>query len=212
MTTARQVKQLVSPMLTRNRDLILHGRFIIITPVHHIVVGFIVDRTRDAAVFRPATFVNHLIDENTTSIGLSLGQEIYPHRKELWSIDDAQAPDSLASQLEPVILPHLRTLTSFETYIAYARGHPFATFLRWPLRRIIVDVAMGELDAARVISRDVVAGLSAATYGRDADDKEHLRKIKELCRRLDADDRAGMAALLHGWEAISVRNLKLEHV
>ena len=100
---------------------------------------------------------------------------------------------------------------SFERYIAFAK-HRDDVFLRWPLRRIIIDIAMGDLDAARKISREVVAPLDVATFGREEDDKDRLQRVKELCRRLDTDDRAGMVALLHEWEAISVRNLKLENL
>lgn len=42
--------------------------------------------------------------------------------------------------------------------------------------------------------------------------KAELRRLKELCRRLAADDRAGLAALLHEWEAQMVKNLKIEHL
>ena len=39
-----------------------------------------------------------------------------------------------------------------------------------------------------------------------------LRRLRELCARLMADDRAGLARLLHEWEAQTVKNFKIEHL
>ena len=78
-----------------------------------------------------------------------------------------------------------------------------------PLEKIIVDVALGHLDAARAIKRDVIDGLTEENYCTDDQDRIRLRQLKELCRRLAADDRAGLAALLHEWEAETARNLKI---
>ena len=66
--------------------------------------------------------------------------------------------------------------------------------------------------SARAICSSTIAGWSEASYGRDEEDRAQLRRLKELCARLAADDRRGLAQLLHEWEAITVKNLKLEHL
>ncbi len=38
------------------------------------------------------------------------------------------------------------------------------------------------------------------------------RRLRELCAKLADDDRAGLARLLHAWEAYTVRNFKIEHL
>ena len=84
---------------------------------------------------------------------------------------------------------------------------PFNGFVPMELA---VQLARGKLDTARHTCRNWVSRFSEATYGQDDDDKAEFRRMKELCRRLAADDRPGLAALLHEWEAQTVRNLKIE--
>ena len=69
-----------------------------------------------------------------------------------------------------------------------------------------------QLAPPQIVITGTIGCWSEETYGCDDDDKAQLRRLKELCRRLAADDRAGLAALLHDWEAQTVRNLKIEHL
>jgi hypothetical protein len=36
--------------------------------------------------------------------------------------------------------------------------------------------------------------------------------LRALCAALAANDRAGLAKLLHEWEALTVKNLRIEHL
>jgi hypothetical protein len=36
--------------------------------------------------------------------------------------------------------------------------------------------------------------------------------VRELCAKLAEDDRAGLARLLHEWEAYTVKNFKIEQL
>jgi hypothetical protein len=83
----------------------------------------------------------------------------------------------------------------------------------WPDTKLVFDVALGDLDAARKPCLERIPLLKGETYFRgDEEDKARVRQLKELCRRLAADDRRGLAQLLHEWEATTVKNLKLEHL
>jgi hypothetical protein len=43
-------------------------------------------------------------------------------------------------------------------------------------------------------------------------DRAENRRLRELCAKLADDDRAGLARLLHEWEAYTVKNFKIEHL
>jgi hypothetical protein len=76
-----------------------------------------------------------------------------------------------------------------------------------------LDIALGNLDAARKPCAERVPDLRGETYYfGDADDHATVARLKELCARYQAGNRQGLAALLHEWEATTVKNLKIEHL
>lgn len=82
----------------------------------------------------------------------------------------------------------------------------------WPQCKIIVDGALGDLDAARSIYKQDLPRWSVDQPHYDEDDKAENCRLREPCARLAAADRAGLARLLHEWEAYTVKNLKIEHL
>jgi hypothetical protein len=69
-----------------------------------------------------------------------------------------------------------------------------------------VDVALGDFKAARSMC-DFFAGLNGH-YGIRQEECENV--VRELCPRIAANDRRGLAQLLHAYEAAPVKQLKLE--
>ena len=84
----------------------------------------------------------------------------------------------------------------------------------WPHCKIIVDVALGDLEAARAICEKNIQRWSNWSDDPDLDEdgKAKFRRLRELCAKLAEDDRAGLARLLHEWEAYTVKNFKIEHL
>ena len=75
---------------------------------------------------------------------------------------------------------------------------------RRPYERVIVEAARGRLDEARQICCGELANWPS--------DSGFARRPRMIGARLAEDDIAGAAALLHEWEATTVRNLKIEHL
>ncbi|RAI45792.1 hypothetical protein CH341_01975 [Rhodoplanes roseus] len=120
--------------------------------------------------------------------------------------------DALIEAIDEQALPRLRSVTSIEDYFAFVSGHTFRHKLfDWPDVKIIVDVARGDLAAARAL-RDANIDRWRDNPAHDDESRARYRRVRQLCARLDADDRPGLAALLHEWEAITVRNLKIERL
>jgi hypothetical protein len=215
MTTAAQVKKLVKPLLDRDSNLALVGRWIYVKPVHHFARAVLIDRMLDAAKFRPQWAVVHVFQPRRF-FPLSWGEWLYNERSARpgsWRITDPDVGAALIREIETHALPALRAIKSLEDYLAFVSRHYFRHHLfEWPDCRIIVEVALGDLDAARATAAENLATWSTTRPEHDEETQEKYRRLRELCARVAADEREGLAQLLHEWEALTVKNLKIEHL
>jgi hypothetical protein len=219
MTTAAQVRKLVKPLLARHPDLALVGRMIVVPPVRHILRAIHIDRTGDSCRFKPKWLVIHLF-ERSQRVWLNLGGDIYKprptswHRESpnLWWIDDPASPEVLVEAVEAAVLPRLAVLDVFENYYAHLTSVEHHTYHLRPYQRVIVEAARGRLDEVRTICRDELSKWPDDTYGKRPEEIDIIRLPKMICPLAAADNRAGIAALLHEWEATTVKNLKIEHL
>ena len=211
MTTSRQIQKLMQPLVDRTPDICLVESWIILCPVSHFVRGIIFDRSSDKEKFRPTWAVMHLF-EPMTVFHLSLGQRISGSSTGLWKWSNPEVKSEIEIALEASVLPMLRNMDCLEKYVSFLEKHPDYGWSKRPLQKLIVDIAMGDFDAARVICGDVISRYTPETFPGDAEDKAHFADLKKLCALLARDDRKGMAAMLHAFEAETVKNLKLEHV
>jgi len=215
MTTAAQVKALVRPFVERHSDLALVGRWIFVRPVHHFARAILIDRTSDPEQFNPRYATIHLF-EWRSSFSLSWGDYLYDERSSrptIWRIKAPDVESSLFEQIETKALPMLRAMTTLDDYLRYVDQNYFRHQLfDWPECRIIVEVALGDLSAARKTSEAHRALWSDVVKRADDDGRQEFERVLQLSALLAADDRKGLAALLHEWEAATVKNLKIEHL
>jgi hypothetical protein len=215
MTTAAQAKKMVQPVLARHPDLALVGRWIYVKPVHHFARAVLIDRTAYADEFEPRWAVVHLF-EAQRFFPLDWGEFLTnerSRRRGLWFMSDPDVELALIEAIEQQALPKLRAIKTLDDYLAYVSRHMFRHKLfSWPQCKMVVDVALGDLDVARALCRKNLEHWSVDRPNYDDDDRAENRRLRELCARLAADDRAGLAQLLHEWEVYTVRNLKIEHL
>jgi hypothetical protein len=69
MTTLSQVRKAMAPVLARNPDLVLMGRFLIIKPVRHILKGIFLDRSSNKNQFVTSTSVRLFVGPWTSMRG-----------------------------------------------------------------------------------------------------------------------------------------------
>ncbi|MFL9828965.1 hypothetical protein [Rhodoplanes sp. SY1] len=154
MTTIAQVKEVIKPLLERNSDLALVGREIYIKPVHHFARVVLIDRMLDPDLFRPQWTVAHLF-EARHFLPLSWGAWLQNARSNtpgIWSVRDPDLSAAMVEAIETHALPVLRGIVSLDEYLALVSGHFFRHHLfDWPEVKIIVDVARGDLVAARAL-------------------------------------------------------------
>jgi len=195
MTTAAQVKRLVRPLLQRNPDLALVGRWVVVKPVHHVLRAISIGRSSDPKSFVPTCAANFLFQPNAR-LHFFWGTRIEGG----WDVDVPELAEKLADAIEREALPSLRSITAIDDFVRFAHG-------AWPEdHKPYVDVALGDFKAAQSMC-DFFAGLNGH-YGIRQEECENV--VRELCPRIAANDRRGLAQLLHAYEAASVKQLKLE--
>jgi hypothetical protein len=212
MTTQAQVKALVKPLLERHKDLALVKRLIVVRPFDHVLRGVLIDRTSDPNCMNPRWLVDHLFEPRRT-YHLSWGAQLYRRSHGPWDMSNPRTQEVLFQEIEENALPHLREIRDLrDCYEFVSRNYFRHVLFDAPVEKIVLDVALGNLDVAREISRNVVAKRSVDEPHLDDVDREYLRKVKALCALLKQDDREGMAGMLHEWEAEMVRNMKMEYL
>lgn len=211
MTTAAQIKRLVKPLLQRHGELALIGRWIILKPVHHVVRGIVIDSTWEAKRFRPTWAVVDLV-EPLESFPLNWGQQFAHPTHKSWKWDDPTIQEALVEALEQEVLPLLRPIETLDDFVGFATDERFrlSGFDAFLLRKVVVDVARGDLESARSICTKLATGRTMWSGPRMRE--EFDRVMQRLCPLLAADDRTGLVWLLREWEAYSVKNLELEVV
>jgi hypothetical protein len=209
MTTAAQVKEVVQPLLQRNPDLALIGRMIVIRPVHHFLRGVYVDRSLDPDAFVPTGTINILF-ERQTDIGFSWGERIY-RLGGSWKINDPDLSVAICEAIESQALPVFRPITTIDDFVRFTSKErfPHEYLDLYDLTKVLVDVARGDLEAAYSICEYLRTDGARRRYLPDMQDM-YQRAVQELCPLVAADDRVGLAKLLHSYEAESVKNLKIE--
>jgi hypothetical protein len=120
---------------------------------------------------------------------------------------------SLIEAIEEQALPILRAITTLDNFLAFVSQHYFRHHLfEWPHRKIIVDVALGKLEAARAICQENIQHWSPVHPHLDEEGRAKFFGLQQSCACLAADDRRGIAELLHQWEAETVKRQKIEHL
>jgi hypothetical protein len=215
MTTAAEVRRMVQPLLSRHADLALVKRWIFVKPIEHFARGILIDRMAYKDRFEPRWAVMHLF-EIQHLLPLSWGEFLGNNRSSrpgIWGTSDPDVELSLIEAIEEQALPTLRAMKTLDDFLAFVSQHYFRHHLfEWPHRRIIVDVALGKLEAARAICQVNIRKWSTLHPDLDEEGRARYLGLQKLCACLAADDRRGMAELLHQWEAETVKRQKIAHL
>ena len=208
MTTVAQVKQVVQPLLQRNSDLALVGRLIVIKPVRHLLCGVHVDRSLDPLNFVP-TWSVILLSELQTSFGFLWGNRVRGHSG-TWKTTYPDVSSAMCEAVEEEALAPMRSIKTFDDFINLTSTlqNPRRHIDFYPIARLTVDVARGDLAAAKAICDYLKTKKGKAGYFYAQERYE--RVMQGLCPLVAAKDRVGLAKLLHAYEAQSVKNLKIE--
>ncbi|WP_155911956.1 hypothetical protein [Methylobacterium sp. 77] len=202
-------------MLDRHADLVHVGsRDLWIRPVRHVALRVMIDGTSNPDAFYLKWSMLDLftpLDGLFGSIGWCSGKlgrtGASPYAVWRWS-DPSTVGDAI-SAIETEALPLLRSADRLETFAAFYRENFEIARIGAPEDRLIIDIALGHLEGAQRIVRDLLprfkeASPSSASY------QATRTKILAVADPLLAGDRPALAAILHGWEAGNIRGTKIE--
>jgi hypothetical protein len=216
MTTAAEVKRMVRPLLERNADLTLVGRMIYVKPVRHFARAVLIGRTSSANRFSPRWTVIHLFQVRrifTLNWGDHLDELLPGLHGFNWPTDAPGIAEGLCQAIEKQALPWLRTMSTLELFLAFVSQNLFRHHMYDKSdAEIIVRVAQGHVGYARKLCEQQIERWSTDKPHYDDDDRAHFRRLRELYPLVMKEDRAGLARLLHSWEAETVKNFKIEHL
>jgi len=208
MTRVAQIRQVVQPLLERNSDLALVGRLIVIKPVHHLLLGVYIGRSLNPLRHVP-TWSVLLLSDVQKSFGFLWGERVRG-RQGFWQTTDPDVSSAMCEAIEQEALAPMRSIKRFDDFIDLTSKlrNPRRHLDLFPIARLTVDIARGDLVAAEAICSylKTKAGKSEYVY----QEERYGRAVQELCPLVAANDRAGLANLLHSYEAQSVKNLKIE--
>lgn len=218
MTTKRQIKKLLKPFLEKHDDLELVGQWIYLKPAQHLARAVLIDRTSDADYFKPRWALVNLCHP-WDSFHLSWGEELYRPRNKpgLWLWSDSSMPNDLYSKIETEALPALRAVETLHQFLDFACNPENFNWpprllndRRAPLEKIIVDAAIGDFDAAL---EGCINLTTKRNWNQDPEWKREYDAVtKQLFPLLQANDRKGIAKLLHEWEAFTVEQFGITQI
>ena len=204
MTTKRQIWKLIKPLLARNPDLIAfdsksRGVDIVLSPVRHIVRGINIHGSGHADLAQQIWFLGYTFGAAPKLITLG-DQQIYTKNWEEVRWSHPWRQEAFIEIVENEVLPLLRRIETLEDYILFEPylSAKWTGILTAPMTRLHVYAALGCFDQV------AEAALLLKTCGHRWcywwSEQTYVEALEQLLPLTQANDRAGVAALLHSWE------------
>ncbi len=229
MTTRADIRRWVRPLLATDRDLVLLGRELFLTPVHHLLRGLLIDRTRSASWSTVHYAIIPLFDcpateksfawSGTLQLGENTGYS-FPadfRRESDQALTDLRCVDSISDffgQVErnDLVVPRLFGVHRLSTYYR-DHGVALAALGRLNeaslvLQKLTADWAeyqdvLGQAEALLAKrGNNVVARFKHDRAMAELQNIEHLLALRKL---IEARDRPGIGRLLRNWERHNAR-------
>jgi len=181
MTTVRQVKKAMQPLLQRNPDLALVGRFVVIKPVRHILRGVYIDASSVPSQFVPIWSINFLFGPSV-AFDRIWGRQVRLASTGFWRGDDPATYKEWFDEIEQNVLPVLRLVQTIDDFAAFNSKERFdgQQLELFDYLKIYVDIARGDLDSALKASDLMKVGGTALLGGRQAARLERRAAIRAL--------------------------------
>ena len=117
MTTIREVKRLVKPLLDRNPDLALVDRLLVMLPIDHFVRGIYIGRTSNAHLAN-VNWATVPLFEMTDRFYFNFGDSLIAEPP-AWVLTCPKLPETLIKIAERDALPKLRAIKSIADFEAF---------------------------------------------------------------------------------------------
>ena len=148
-----QIRQVVRPLLERNSDLALVGRLIVVKPVRHLLLGVYIGRSPNPLRHVP-TWSVILLSDVQKDFGFLWGERVRG-RQRVWQTTDPDVSSAMCEAIEQEALAPMRSIKTFDDFIDLTSKlrNPRRHLDLFPIARLTVDIARGDLVAAEAICK-----------------------------------------------------------
>lgn len=205
MTTTRDVRLAVQPLVQGRKDLVSIGRFVFIKPIHHILKGVYIDSSRNPDAFVPSVSIDLLVPAHThvhPGWGARFIQSFQdsPVKESGW---DRTKPDTVAYMLRSIeeTLSLLDSIQTFDEYFSFVSNlkMPWIVSTYIEFLEMLLPIIKGDLELPRKI------------LGGNERMRAHVDRISpDFYPALVAGDCIELARILHDWETTSVKTYKIQ--
>lgn len=215
MTTKKQIRGLFQAIVERHPDLTIieaeYGDKIVLRPINHLLRGFYILRSAYADYPDHFWSIGYTFYPRGSSQGGICGTKfVTPDIKEIyWSHPRHQ--EAVIEVFEAEILPVLRSVDTIEKMLSLR--HPME--VRWKhlfdleLHKARLHAALGNFETATEAIADMrLRGPHYPWWGEE----NYYETMEQLWPLIQAEDRGGVAALLHQWEGDFVARNGLEDI
>lgn len=204
MTTKREIRKLLKPLLSRHPELLaveskFSGINVILAPVRHLVRGFSIQSSGFADSPQQKWFLGYTCWAHAPLVTLGDGRFTAERPEEArWSHPRRQ--EAFIEIVENDVLPLLTRIDTIENYILFEPNlsAKWSGILTDPMTRVHVYAALGCFDMVA----EAALLLRTAGYRKSYwwSEQTYIEAMEQLLPLTEANDRAGVAALLHDWE------------
>ena len=203
MTTKRQVKKLIAPIMTRNPDIAMIendlGLQFVLRPLAHINRGFMIWPTGRADRPHCHWYLGYTFSKRNGPYSPFLFDFYTRDAATMyWSHPDHH--DAVAEALETDVLPQLRSVETIDQILNFppANDVMHKGRLEQPKHMLRLLVALGRFQAAAAIVESVRNGTADLTQGWNEAVRADL--LDDLWPLVETRDLGALANLMHGWE------------
>jgi hypothetical protein len=212
MSTLSEIRALIKPFVELHPDFFIQGRRIAIRPLHQVLRCLYIDGSSGKGAFRPYWGVYPLCLP-TLRVNMGYGFFFVNRSYGAWIVDKPNTRQVLLQEIEAQALPKIYPVNTNEDFMEFiATYHDRQRIYNSPENLFITYSALGNFDAACAIWINILSKWTERHYSFFGYDEDNMRRRQSLGACLMNDDRAGIAALLHEFEAFTVTSNKLEKI
>lgn len=222
MSTAREIREFVSPFLERHPELRLHKRRLFRAPIQHCMVGISFDAPHYRGDVIVSWYVGFLFAPPPRSGGGFRGS-----MDRAWGVlGDQGLQERVFAEMERVLQEIIPVGTSIENAIEVNKHAPlYFGEMRAESHALLLSALGLFADAQAILQEEVkrnhrnfaracATGLKGASTSNPSraygDWLETIANLEKLLELLHGGEPAAIAALLHEWEALSVQKHGVE--
>jgi hypothetical protein len=217
MTTSRNLKQLLRPLLARRADIAFVGRTLFLQPLTHYLRGVEFKASRFHTASQAISFPHQLYNgQGVPDFGSSDGYK-YQMAKG-WEQDLEQTSITLCNAMEREALPAVEGIVDYinhqksSRYFNLPPGSEISDSPRCTFLVALGECSVGDLDSAEQKMSPMMARLEEYPFAAATEEFRYhpllFWRMAYLTRLLQTD-RGRVLPLLHDWEAHAVKGMKL---